>query len=86
MDGRCPNFVWALLVLMAVVHLTDGNNFFNNRVQHQNQQMRPKPPLNHVGFVGGPDSDVTVMTMYHLFRRFLAYMVFKQGNFDLISN
>ena len=75
------------LFLLQSINDVMANNYFsnqNNRMMHQqrmgNTRQRIRPPqVNSVGFVGGPDGDVVVRSMYLLYRRFLAIMVFKQG-------
>jgi hypothetical protein len=79
--GKMGKMEPSILLLMTLIAIGQGNNnFYPNRGVRPG--LGPAPPpvvINSVGFVGGPDADLTVMSMYHLFRRFLAYIVFKQG-------
>lgn len=73
------SFLASCLLILLSIEMVFANNYYNNRMPQQQQRPKSQAQINPVGFVGGPDADVTVMSMYHLLRRFLAYVVFKQG-------
>lgn len=72
---------WYLLVLSFMVV---GGAQGRNRVVHgiRPQQQRPRNPV--VGYIGGPQPDITITSMYHLFRIYRAIVQYKLGNLKTI--
>ena len=87
--AKCLSFIILLSFDDFLVGVGANSYYYNgannNNRMYQNRQMdntrsRIRPPqVNSIGFVGGPDGDVVIRSMYLLYRRFLAVMVFKQG-------
>ena len=78
---KSANFIHFVYFLCFYIEKVNSYDYRQpNRHSQQNEHQRRIE--NPIGFIGGPDPHDNSKSMYHLYRRYQAYMEYKQGKYS----
>ena len=77
---KSANFIHFVYFLCFYIEKVNSYDYRQPN-RHAQQNEHQKRIENPIGFIGGPDPHDNSKSMYHLYRRYQAYMEYKQGKY-----